>query len=98
MKTALLKALMWLGGVSRTVAEFIAPLLAQSLASLLEALAPIAIDVVASLADSGKTGEEKRRIAQDQIKTIAIAEGVRATSRAVNIAIELALEKLEGTK
>jgi hypothetical protein len=96
MKKALLNALVWFGGISRSFAEFIAPLLAESLSSLLTSLAPIALDVVSSLADSSKSGDEKRKAAQDQIKAIAVAEGIKASSRAVNIAIELALEKLEG--
>ena len=98
MKTALLKALQWLGGASRTVAEFLLPLLRESLASVLDQLLPIAVDVVASMAESKLDGEAKRKLAQEQIKMIAIAEGVAVTGRAVNIAIELALQKLEGGK
>lgn len=96
MKKTLLNALVWLGGISRTFAAFIAPLLAESLSRLLTALAPIALDVVASLAEEPMSGEAKRKAAQAQIKSLALAEGVHASSRAINLAIELALEKLEG--
>ena len=98
MKQVLLNALVWFGGISRAFAEFIAPLLAESLSRLLTQLAPIALDVVSSLADSRLPGEEKRKVAQKQIKSLAVAEGIAVTGRAVNMAIELALEKLEGQK
>lgn len=97
MKHAVLRVLSWMGLASRSAAEWLAPLLAESLAGMLSGLAPIALEVVASLASTDKSGADKRRIAQRTIRDLAVAEGVKVTSRAINLAIELALERLEPT-
>lgn len=94
MKTLLLKTLSLLTGASKSVLEFIIPILKDSTANILKALLPIAVEVVSSLRDSSASGDEKRKIAVDQIKQTAIKEGVDASSRAINLAIELALAKI----
>jgi len=95
MKKTLLNALAWLTGASRTVLAFILPILADSTARLLTALLPIALEVVASLADSDKSGEEKRAEAVDRIRAAAISAGIQASASAVNLALELAVAKLK---
>ena len=94
MKTLLLKTLSLLTGASKSVLEFIIPILKDSTANILKALLPIAVEVVSSLRDSSASGDEKRKIAVDQIKQAALKEGVDASSRAINLAIELALAKI----
>ena len=94
MKTLLLKTLSLLTGASKSVLEFIIPILKDSTANILKALLPIAVDVVSSLRDSSESGDQKRKIAAEQIKQTAIKEGVDASSRAINLAIELALAKI----
>ena len=94
MKTLLLKTLSLLTGASKFVLEFIIPILKDSTANILKALLPIAVDVVSSLRDSSESGDQKRKIAAEQIKQAAIKEGVDASSRAINLAIELALAKI----
>jgi len=94
MKKTLLNALAWLTGASKTLISFLLPILATGTAELLAALLPIALDVVTSLADSGKTGAEKRAAAVDAIKAQALQAGIKATASAVNIAVELAVQKL----
>jgi hypothetical protein len=94
MKTLLLKTLSLLTGASKSLLEFIIPILKDSTANILKALLPIAVEVVSSLRDSSSSGDEKRKIAVDQIKKAALKEGVDASSRAINLAIELALAKI----
>ena len=94
MKTLLLKTLSLLTGASKSVLEFIIPILKDSTANILKALLPIAVDVVSSLRDSSESGDQKRKIAAEQIKQAAIKEGVDASSRVINLAIELALAKI----
>jgi len=94
MKTLLVKAISAITGASKSVIEFIIPILRDSAASLLKELLPIALEVVSSLLTSDKSGDEKRRIAVDKIKDAATREGINASNRAVNLAIELALAKL----
>jgi len=60
----------------------------------LEQLAPIALDVVLSLADSKATGEIKRAQAVDEIQARAIAAGIQASTSVVNATVELALQNL----
>jgi len=98
MKKTLLNAIAWLTGASKIVVSCLLPILCDSTAKLLATILPIALDVVSSLSNSDKSGNEKRLQAADQIKSAAIQAGVQATSRAVNLAIELALQKLEETK
>lgn len=99
MKTALINALAWLTGASRAVLSLFLPILVGSLSALLTELAPIALEVVTSLADSGKSGEEKRAAAVARIKAEAMEAGIAASVSAINLAVELAVAKLkEGGK
>jgi hypothetical protein len=95
MKKALINTLAWLTGASRTLIGFLIPILADSTTRLLEGLLPIALEVVRSLAETPKSGEEKKREAVRQIQVLALNEGIRAETRAVNLSIELALAKLK---
>jgi hypothetical protein len=94
MKTLLLKTLSFLTGASKSVLEFIIPILKDSTANILKSLLPIAVEVVSSLVDSSASGEEKRKMAGERIKQVAFKEGVDASSRVINLAIELALAKI----
>ena len=94
MTTLLIKILGWLSGSTKVVFSFLLPILEDNAAKLLAALLPIALDVVESLADSPKTGAEKRAAAVDAIKAQAIQTGIAATTSAVNLAVELAVQKL----
>lgn len=94
MKALLIKAISAITGASKSVIEFIIPILRDSASSLLKELLPIALEVVSSLLTSDKSGDEKRKIAIDKIKATATREGINASNRAVNLAVELALAKL----
>ena len=76
--------------------SFLLPILADETAKLLAQLLPIALEVVSGLADSSKTGQQKQSAAVDEIKAAALQAGINASTRAVNLAVELALAKLEG--
>jgi hypothetical protein len=94
MKTLLIKAISAITGASKSVIEFIIPILRDSASSLLKELLPIALEVVSSLLTSDKSGSEKRQIAVEKIKSTAVREGINVSNRTVNLAIELALAKL----
>lgn len=99
MKAALLRALVWLGGISRDLADLLMPLFRDSLARTLSALAPITVEVVSDLATrSDISGREKRRLAVERITALAVAEGIAFTTRAIHLAIELAVAKLNVQK
>ena len=95
MKQLFLKLWAWFSGASITFLEFLAPIIASQAAALLEKLAPIALAVAGSLAESGKSGEEKRRQAVEDIKAAAVAQGIDASVSVINTAIELALLNLK---
>lgn len=82
-------------GIGKVIWEFFLPILRTSLQSTLTALLPIALDVVKSMASSGKNGTEKREAAVRQLQTIAVAEGINAAESAVRLAIELAVTKMK---
>jgi hypothetical protein len=95
MKSIIVKTLSFLTGASKSVLEFIVPIIKDSTANALKEILPIALEVVSSLRDSSKTGDQKRRLAINQIKKTALDGGIDASSRAVNLAIELALSRIE---
>ena len=95
MKNTLLKILIRLTGASRQLLELILPILRDSAAQLLASLAPIALEVVKSLADSPHSGAQKREAALREIQTRAVNAGIKASASAVNLAIELAVQNLK---
>ena len=98
MKTTLLKILARLTGASRELLELLIPILKDSASRLLAQLAPIALEVVKSLADSPHSGSQKRDAAVQRIQALAVAEGIRASTSAVNLAVELAVANLRTEK
>lgn len=95
MKTTLLRILARLLGLSKEYIAFLLPVLQDSVANLLSQLAPIALEVVKSLADSPHSGAMKREAAIRQVQSLAVSEGIRASSNAVNAAIEIAVLNLK---
>jgi DNA-binding MarR family transcriptional regulator len=95
MKALLIRILTKLTGASRELLELLIPILRDSASRLLAQLAPIALEVVKSLADSPHSGSQKREAALVQIQSLAVAEGIRASTSAVNLAIELAVANLK---
>lgn len=93
MKSIVVKALAFLTGASKSVLNFILPILKDSTSKLLADLLPIALEVVTSFAQSNKTSEEKRRAAFARIETAAKARGIEAANSVINLAIELAVQK-----
>jgi hypothetical protein len=95
MKATLLRILARLLGLSKGYIAFLMPILQDSAANLISQLAPIALEVVKSLADSPHSGAMKREAAIRQVQSLAVAEGIRASSNAVNAAIEIAVLNLK---
>lgn len=94
MKNFLLRVLTWIGGVSRTLAEFLLPLLAQTTATALERLLPAALEIVASLSAANMTGRQKQALAVQRLRNEAIVVGVDAATSLLNLSVEMAVQKL----
>lgn len=58
------------------------------------ALLPIALDIVRSLADSDRTGGQKREEAVKTLKSRAVAEGISATESIIRWTIESAVQRM----
>jgi len=93
MKNIIVKALALLTGASKSVLNFVLPILKDTTSKLLADLLPIALEVVSSLVDSKKTGDEKRRDAFVRIETAAKSRGIEAANSVINLAIELAVQR-----
>jgi len=91
MKNLFLKLWAWVTGTSVKFYTFLAPILASNAGALLEQLAPIALVVVESYAESKLSGDEKRAAATERIKALAIQQGIKAGTDVVQTAIQLAL-------
>lgn len=95
MKALFIQLWKWITGASAKLFEYLEPILRDETAKLLEKLLPIALGVVAALATSNKSGSEKLSEATKQVKALAIAAGISASTSIVQTAIQLALENLK---
>ena len=95
MKKFLVTAWAKISGISKTILSFLLPLLATATATALEQLLPLALDAVASYAASDLAGEEKRKRATDQLRAAALQAGVAASASVINLAVEMAVQKLK---
>jgi hypothetical protein len=84
-----------LAGIPLAVWNFYAPILKATAASGLTELLPLAMEVVAMLAMSGKSGADKRAEAIVKITDAAQRQGVAVTENLVRLTIEAALTRLK---
>jgi len=90
----LLSALAKVLGVSKTLLDWIIPIVKSQFASSLEKLLPIALVVVAELAVSSLTGSQKKEEAFKRLEEEAKKEGITAGTSILNLVIEMAVAKL----
>lgn len=81
-------------GVTNAIWGFYGPLLRQLVIAGTGVLLPIALEIVRSLATSGKTGAQKREAAVKALKTAALAEGVAATESLIRWTVESAVQRM----
>jgi hypothetical protein len=91
MKTLFLKLWSWVTGSSIALYHFLAPIFASSVAKILTELAPVALDIVAGLEGTSLSGSERKRLAMQEVKAIAIRSGIEAGTDAISSIIELAV-------
>jgi len=90
MKTFLAKIL----GVSASVWNFYAPLLKALFVTGASALLPIALDVVRNLAQTDKSGAEKREEAVSILKQAATRQGLSVTESIIRFTVESAVQRM----
>ena len=81
-------------GITNSIWNFYAPLLRQLVVSGAGVLLPIALEIVRSLASSGRTGAEKREEAVEALKAAAISQGVSATESLIRWTVESAVQRM----
>ena len=90
MKTFLAKVL----GISSSVWNFYAPLLKALFISGASALLPIALEVVGNLAQTDKSGSEKREEAVGILKQAAVRQGLSVTESIIRFTVESAVQRM----
>lgn len=91
MKSLLAK----LAGIPSLIWNFYAPILKQIIADGASALLPLALDIVRELADTSKTGSQKREAAVKKLTQAATRNGVYASESLIRFTIESAVQKLK---
>lgn len=91
MKTILAKII----GVSTSLLNFYLPILKQLFTTGMATLLPIALEIVRSLADTDKTGSQKREVAVRKLTSAASELGISATESLVRLTIESAVQNLK---
>lgn len=81
-------------GITNSIWNFYGPLLRQLAVSGTGVLLPVAVDIVRSLADSDRTGGQKREEAVKALKAAAISQGVSATESLIRWTIESAVQRI----
>lgn len=85
-------------GITGSLLNFYLPIFRELLATGLASLLPIALEVVAALAKTDKTGAEKRAEAINALKDAAIARGINASESLLRYTVESAVQKLKVSK
>lgn len=77
--------------------EYLRAVFVRGVADQIEALLPIAFDVVKKLSvdQTYVTGEEKRKVALEELKRFALAASIKASLSTLSFALELAVQKLK---
>ena len=84
-----------LAGIPSLIWNFYAPILKQIIADGASALLPLALDIVRELADSSKTGSQKREAAVKKLTTAAVRNGIDASESLIRFTIESAVQKIK---
>jgi hypothetical protein len=82
-------------GISTALLNFYLPILKQLFASGAASLLPFALEVVRSLAETNKTGAQKREAAVRKLTSAASELGISATESIIRLTIESAVQKLK---
>lgn len=83
-------------GIPKQVLEFLVPIVTKQLGTSLAVLLPIAFGIVKELASvENLSNKQKREKAAKELTAAATAEGINAANSLINLAIEMAVNKLK---
>ena len=81
-------------GISTSVWNFYAPLLKALFVTGASAMLPIALEVVRNLAQTDKSGAEKREEAVGVLKQAAVRQGLSVTESIIRFTVESAVQRM----
>ena len=84
-----------LAGIPSLIWNFYAPILKQIIVDGASALLPLALDIVRELADTSKTGSQKREAAVKKLTQAAVRNGIDASESLIRFTIESAVQKIK---
>jgi vacuolar-type H+-ATPase subunit D/Vma8 len=85
----------YLFGVPAKIWNFYAPILRELFVDAAASLLPLALDIVRELADSSKTGSQKREAAVKKLTQAALRNGIDASESLIRFTIESAVQRVK---
>ena len=85
----------YLFGVPAKIWSFYAPILRELFVDAAASLLPLALDIVRELADSSKTGSQKREAAAKKLTQAALRNGIDASESLIRFTIESAVQRVK---
>jgi hypothetical protein len=82
-------------GVTVSVFNFYLPILKEMASTSIAALLPLALEIVQSLAETKKTGAEKREAAVKKLTSEAKKLGITASESLIRFTIESAVQRVK---
>ena len=82
-------------GVPAKIWSFYAPLLRELFVDAAASLLPLALDIVRELADSSKSGSQKREAAVKKLTSAALRNGIDASESLIRFTIESAVQRVK---
>lgn len=83
----------YLFGVPAKIWNFYAPILRELFVDAASNLLPLALDIVRELADSTKTGSQKREAAVKKLTSAALRNGIDVSESLIRFTIESAVQR-----
>jgi hypothetical protein len=87
--------LTYIFGVPAKIWSFYAPILRELFVDAAASLLPLALDIVRELADSSKTGSQKREAAVKKLTQAALRNGIDASESLIRFTIESAVQRVK---
>jgi vacuolar-type H+-ATPase subunit D/Vma8 len=82
-------------GIPSKIWSFYAPILKELFVDAASSLLPLALDIVRELADTSKTGTQKREAAVKKLTSAAIRNGIDASESLIRFTIESAVQRVK---
>ena len=82
-------------GIPSKIWSFYAPILKELFVDAAASLLPLALDIVRELADTSKTGAQKREAAVKKLTSAAIRNGIDASESLIRFTIESAVQRVK---